>query len=177
MDIYVREVLKYGLLTLVGILVTVGLIYAMVLKVDTEVETELEAENGDAFVVLNGTTTEVNGTTHFNGTVEEAYEHGVNGWLFLLLPILIIGFFTVIGIIISLMELCYFIRNRYDNIKNIKDVFFANACRAKESLRVLEEVSKLYGNGSSEKFKKLRFRTYELEKKSSIKLEAVLHNR
>ena len=61
--------------------------------------------------------------------------------------------------------------------KNIKDVFLANACRAKESLRVLEEVSKLCDNKSSGKFKKLRFRTYELEKKSSVKLEAVLHNR
>ena len=59
--------------------------------------------------------------------------------------------------------------------KNIGDIFFANAERAKESLRVLEEITKLLGGKTPERFKKIRFRLYELEKKSRIKLDALLH--
>ncbi|MBL7156831.1 MAG: thiamine-phosphate pyrophosphorylase [Candidatus Omnitrophica bacterium] len=60
--------------------------------------------------------------------------------------------------------------------KNIPDIFCANAERAKESLRVLEEIAKLLNKRTSESFKKIRFRVYELEKKSRIKLESLRHN-
>lgn len=54
--------------------------------------------------------------------------------------------------------------------KNIADVFYANIQRSKESARVLEEVSKLIDKKISEKFKKIRFRIYGLEKKSRAKI-------
>ncbi len=60
--------------------------------------------------------------------------------------------------------------------KNIKDVFRANTARAKESLRVLEEVTKLFDRKGSGRFKRIRFRVYELEKKSRLKLDIILHN-
>ena len=59
--------------------------------------------------------------------------------------------------------------------KNMGDVFRANIQRVKESLRVLEEVSKILDKKISHDFKKIRFRIYELEKKSRIALEALLH--
>jgi thiamine-phosphate pyrophosphorylase len=58
----------------------------------------------------------------------------------------------------------------------IPDVFHANIQRAKESLRVLEETTKLVDTKVAEGFKKIRFRVYELEKKSRPKLEALLHH-
>jgi len=61
--------------------------------------------------------------------------------------------------------------------KNIRNIFFANIQRAKESLRVLEEITKLVNGKISQNFKKARFRTYELEKKSRVSLETVLHYR
>lgn len=60
--------------------------------------------------------------------------------------------------------------------KGIRDIFYANAQRAKESLRVLEEITKLLSQKYSQKFKNIRFRTYELEKKSRVKLETLLHH-
>ncbi|MBN1353618.1 MAG: thiamine-phosphate pyrophosphorylase [Candidatus Omnitrophica bacterium] len=60
--------------------------------------------------------------------------------------------------------------------KNISDVFRANAQRVKESLRTLEEITKLFDRKMSGDFKKMRFRIYELEKKTALKLEIVLHN-
>ncbi|MCQ9206618.1 MAG: thiamine-phosphate pyrophosphorylase [Omnitrophica bacterium] len=57
--------------------------------------------------------------------------------------------------------------------KNIADVFRANIERVKESLRVLEEMSKLLDKKTSQEFKKIRFRVYELEKKSCIKMENI----
>ena len=61
--------------------------------------------------------------------------------------------------------------------KNIGDVFRANIGRVKESLRVLEETSKLLDRKISQSFKTIRFRVYELEKKSRVKLEAILYHR
>ena len=66
---------------------------------------------------------------------------------------------------------------REGNRKDIPDVFYANAQRTKESLRVLEEITKLLNKKVSQGFKEVRFKIYELEKKSRIKLETVLHNR
>lgn len=49
--------------------------------------------------------------------------------------------------------------------KNIADIFFANIQRAKESVRVLEEFSKLKDRAMAVKFKKVRYKIYALEKK------------
>ncbi len=50
--------------------------------------------------------------------------------------------------------------------KDIAGVFLANMQRVKESLRVLEEVSKLLDSKASEGFKKLRYKIYVLEQKA-----------
>lgn len=47
---------------------------------------------------------------------------------------------------------------------NVKDIFYANSQRAKESIRVLEEFTKLLNRKPAEHFKKLRYRIYSLEK-------------
>ncbi len=46
-----------------------------------------------------------------------------------------------------------------------KDVSIANMERVKESLRVLEEFSKLIDGKIADKFKRLRFKAYDTEKK------------
>ena len=57
--------------------------------------------------------------------------------------------------------------------KSSSDLFLANMQRAKESLRVLEEISKLVDGRLADKFKKIRFKIYVIEKKSSNQLEAL----
>ncbi len=52
----------------------------------------------------------------------------------------------------------------------VKDIFCANIGRAKESVRVLEEFSKLYDEKCAAGFKDLRYRIYEIEKKVVKKL-------
>lgn len=47
---------------------------------------------------------------------------------------------------------------------NIQEIFFANIQRAKESLRVLEEFSKLINKRKAVEFKNIRYRLYELER-------------
>jgi len=49
--------------------------------------------------------------------------------------------------------------------QSLNDVFYANAQRAKESLRVLEEVTKLLDAPCALKIKKLRYKLYALEQK------------
>ena len=49
--------------------------------------------------------------------------------------------------------------------KNVADIFYANAQRAKESIRVLEEFSKLLNKQSSDKLKRIRYKFYDVEKK------------
>ncbi len=49
--------------------------------------------------------------------------------------------------------------------KNTSAIFLANAKRAEESLRVLEEFSKLLSNKLGYRFKALRFKFYILEKR------------
>jgi thiamine-phosphate pyrophosphorylase len=51
--------------------------------------------------------------------------------------------------------------------KNIRDIFFANMQRLKESIRVLEEFSKIINRKASQNFKTIRFQIYALEKKTS----------
>lgn len=57
--------------------------------------------------------------------------------------------------------------------KGIKDLFFANIQRVKESLRVLEEFLKLHNTDLSLNFKKIRYGVYDIEKKAAKKIEAL----
>ena len=57
--------------------------------------------------------------------------------------------------------------------RDFLDLFSANAERVKESLRLLEEVSKLFDTASSEAFKRIRFRFYELEKGAFKKIKSM----
>jgi len=50
---------------------------------------------------------------------------------------------------------------------SLADIFFANLQRCKESLRVLEEFSKLKDKTCARSFKNLRYAIYEVEKKSA----------
>jgi len=52
---------------------------------------------------------------------------------------------------------------------NYQQIFFANIQRTKESLRVLEEFSKLLGNSQTQKIKKIRYKIYALEKEAAFK--------
>jgi len=55
---------------------------------------------------------------------------------------------------------------KIDELKrdSIADIFFANIQRVKESLRVLEEFSKLTDKKVSGRLKQLRYRIYQIEK-------------
>jgi len=53
---------------------------------------------------------------------------------------------------------------------NISQIATANIRRSQESMRVLEELSKLYDTNVALKFKRLRFQLYELEKQVMKKL-------
>lgn len=55
--------------------------------------------------------------------------------------------------------------------ESLKDIFFANIQRVKESIRVLEELSKLVNINSAIKFKQLRYRVYAVERKIAPKIE------
>jgi thiamine-phosphate pyrophosphorylase len=57
--------------------------------------------------------------------------------------------------------------------RDLADVFTANAQRVKEALRSLEEFSKLADAVASRELKRIRFRVYDLEKRSLPKLEAL----
>ncbi|MDD4202416.1 MAG: thiamine-phosphate pyrophosphorylase [Candidatus Omnitrophica bacterium] len=61
--------------------------------------------------------------------------------------------------------------------KDFYDLFVANSQRVKESLRVLEEVLKIFDVYHSEKFKKLRFEFYSVEKKGAEELEVLFKKR
>ena len=50
--------------------------------------------------------------------------------------------------------------------KDLSSVFFANAQRVKESLRVLEEVAKLFNPSAAQGIKTLRYQMYVLEQKA-----------
>ena len=56
---------------------------------------------------------------------------------------------------------------------SLKDIFFANIQRAKESIRVLEEFSKLIDTRAALKFKKIRYKIYAFEKKAAGKFPAL----
>ena len=48
--------------------------------------------------------------------------------------------------------------------RNVEDIFYANSQRVKESIRVLEEFSKLFKPALAQKFKELRYSVYVLER-------------
>lgn len=54
--------------------------------------------------------------------------------------------------------------------KNVKDVFYANSQRVKESTRVLEEFVKLVNRRLALELKKIRYQFYFLERKMADKL-------
>ena len=54
--------------------------------------------------------------------------------------------------------------------RDYKDIFYVNLQRVKESVRVLEEFSKLIEPARSENFKRMRYLVYTLEKKAINKL-------
>lgn len=57
--------------------------------------------------------------------------------------------------------------------KNAADIFYANIQRVKESIRVLEEFSKLKSRKFAAGIKELRYRIYEIEKRTASKLQAL----
>lgn len=57
------------------------------------------------------------------------------------------------------------------NRRGLRDVFAANMERTKESLRVLEELYKLIDPRVALKFSKLRFKSYDIEKKALRKID------
>ncbi|MEK6727912.1 MAG: thiamine-phosphate pyrophosphorylase [Candidatus Omnitrophota bacterium] len=59
--------------------------------------------------------------------------------------------------------------------ENIQDIFFANIQRVKESIRVLEEFSKLKNINCAIQFKRLRYVIYEIEKRAAGKISALSH--
>lgn len=61
--------------------------------------------------------------------------------------------------------------------KNYRDIFFANVQRVKESVRVLEEFSKLMDRRAAVEFKKIRYDIYEVEKKAAGKIAALCNRR
>jgi len=59
------------------------------------------------------------------------------------------------------------------NKDNLVDLFLANTQRGKESLRVLEEVLKLFDKEMSQRFKDFRFKLYGIEKTAIKGLERI----
>lgn len=57
--------------------------------------------------------------------------------------------------------------------ENIGDLFFANAQRVKESVRVLEECAKLFRRATAEELKTIRYEVYTCEKKVAAKIARV----
>jgi thiamine-phosphate pyrophosphorylase len=53
---------------------------------------------------------------------------------------------------------------------DLTDIFFANIQRIKESIRVLEEFSKLINETIAIKFKKIRYEIYQVEKEASKRI-------
>ncbi len=61
--------------------------------------------------------------------------------------------------------------------KHVGDIFYANSQRVKESIRVLEEFSKLINARLSGPLKNLRYQVYALEKEIIKKCKIVSHPR
>lgn len=61
--------------------------------------------------------------------------------------------------------------------KDYIDIFFANIQRVKESIRVLEEFTKLKNINIAIEFKKIRYDIYEIEKRIVKKISSLCHYR
>lgn len=61
--------------------------------------------------------------------------------------------------------------------RSCQDIFFANMQRVKESIRVLEEFTKLINKNISVKFKELRYDIYQLEKKTTKRISSLRYRR
>ena len=59
----------------------------------------------------------------------------------------------------------------------IRDILFANMQRVKESIRVLEEFSKLINAKTAVAFKEIRYEVYGLEKKIAQRITALYRHR
>ena len=68
----------------------------------------------------------------------------------------------------SLRDVGRFIKANELQRGGLSDIFFANMQRAKESIRVLEEFSKLINVKAAFGFKDIRYKIYEIEKKASL---------
>lgn len=77
----------------------------------------------------------------------------------------------------SIKDIGAFTRELKSKRSDYKDVFMANVQRAKESIRVLEEFSKVVDKKLPAGFKKLRFQVYEMEKKGFERLSALRRRR
>ena len=55
--------------------------------------------------------------------------------------------------------------------KNPRDILISNFKRTQESLRVLEEISKIINVKAAAGFKELRYKAYEAEKKAVLKIK------
>jgi len=62
------------------------------------------------------------------------------------------------------------------NKNDIRQVLSANLQRVKESIRVLEEVSKIINKDKSQKFKDLRYKIYDIEKAIFKKVSTLSNN-
>jgi thiamine-phosphate pyrophosphorylase len=54
--------------------------------------------------------------------------------------------------------------------KDFKDILFANLQRVKESLRVLEEFSKIIDKRIAQEYKEIRYEVYKIEKKIALSI-------
>ncbi len=70
----------------------------------------------------------------------------------------------------SLKDVGRFLKANELRRSGVSDIFSANIGRVKESVRVLEEVSKLINLKAALGFKSIRYRIYEIEKKASASL-------
>ena len=61
--------------------------------------------------------------------------------------------------------------------RNWQAVFLANIARSKESTRVLEEIFKIVNKKAAERFKKIRFAIYEIEKKIIVKHQTLSNSK
>lgn len=60
--------------------------------------------------------------------------------------------------------------------RNFSDIFCANIQRVKESVRVLEEFTKLKNINLAIKFKKIRYVIYEIEKKTAKRIASLCNH-
>ncbi|MFA5287360.1 MAG: thiamine-phosphate pyrophosphorylase [Candidatus Omnitrophota bacterium] len=73
----------------------------------------------------------------------------------------------------SIKDVGRFIKANELKRKGVEDIFFANIQRVKESVRVLEEFSKLINIKAALGFKDMRYRIYEIEKRVSASLQKI----